>query len=208
MTLSKSTSSLVSLGLGPAVVAAPAGCSSPHPVPTKTTAACSPMSATISWQEKTPIDDAPLGSFVAVVSDDLVTTTSRTSLDPQPSFSQDTINMLADFDDARIRTWKKALLTDLRRTGQVSTTFGAHATLPQENPVTQDSPTPGTFVTDVALNQYRVPFTIDCTGEKPVSGTVSGAESGGTASLTIQCGVPAQYPSYPATVRAEKLCLA
>jgi hypothetical protein len=210
MTRSSNTFSPVIIALAATIVAALAGCSSPAPMPKKTAVACSSTSATISWKGKTRVDDAPLGSsvvvVVVVVSADLVEETQRTALDPQPTFLPDTITVLADVNSSSIRNWKTAFLPDVRRTGQVSTTFGAHATLPEKTPVALDNPTTSTYITDVALNQWEVPFTIDCAGSKPVPGTIRAAEIGDTASRTVKCGVAPANPSDPSTIRAEKLC--
>ena len=178
------------------------GCVAPTPMPAPS--GCAPDAASISWGQKARIDDLRLGSFVAVVEADGVTRTTVTEVRPPVEFADGVIASLARNGGSRA-SWRLGLLVDVRRTGQVSTTFGGHATLPRANPAVPIAPASGTFVTDIGLNAYRVPFTVECTGFAPVKGWISAAEVGGTASTLIQCGVEPLNPS-PATARAEKEC--
>jgi hypothetical protein len=178
------------------------GCVAPEPMPTPR--GCTPESADITWEQKTRIDDLRLGSFVAVIGDDGVTRTTVIEDHPPVEFADGAIESLARSGGSPA-SWRLGLLVDVRRTGQVSADFGGEAPLPRTNPAVPVPPAVGTFVTDVGVNAYRVPFTVACRGVAPVTGWISAADVGGTASTLIQCGVEPLNPS-PATARAEKEC--
>lgn len=178
------------------------GCSAPLPVPTA--AACTPSSAKISWDLKSPADDVSIGTFVTTVKGALSVTKSLSSA-AEVTYSDGTLNELTHLDPATTKQWQRALLAAVRTTGQVSTGFGAGLPLPETSSIQPVTPVDGTYVTDVALNQFRVPFSIVCSHETAVTGWIVGSENGGTASTLIQCGVDPQHPT-AATARAESHC--
>lgn len=206
MGLSISTFTAVALSF--VVLGTVSACAAPTPTPTPTvsdSSACTPKTATISWQPKTQVDDVEIGHFVTVVGGDLASETKRTAIDPAITLSPDVLSRLARGDQTTSQLWQTALLDDVRRTGQVFDTFGRPSTMASETPATAAVPKPGIFVTDVWARQFQLQFSVACVGTAPVAGSLTAAESGGTTVVFIECGVAVDKPN-PMTERAATHC--
>jgi hypothetical protein len=181
-----------------------AGCTSQP-----TTASCSPLTAKISWGKgKRAGSDATLGVHVVTYSQDAsIKEDDPKSVEVRPTFSGAAISQLIRNSSTSRSTWQDALLASARKIPSVGAEFAAHVPLGSD-PVAIDHPIDGTYVIEVGENQFRLPFTVRCTGHAPVTGTVTGALTGGTASFALQCGHPltAEEKKTPGAFLALSYC--
>ncbi|GAB2450942.1 hypothetical protein HD599_002337 [Conyzicola lurida] len=156
------------------------------------TSGCTPETGAISWGTLSYGENVPVGVQVVTTTGSTtpsgpVTTVETIAVPTEPQFGGDGINMVSDFDSDLRDEWESVLIEDARTTGQVGEDFATDFVLGEQQYVTADPPADGTFVTAVETTPQVMPFTIECDGQEPFSGSVSAVTPGGTASVQLSC---------------------
>lgn len=185
-----------------------AGCSSPAPTPEPTAsaqAACTPETSEITWQPAQTLGDELVGSYVLTYDTEGLTT-ELVMAETAPTFDDDALRSLdpEGADDA-LAAWKQALLDDLKRTGQVSATFGDPATLPEESPSELTDPEPGVFLAVVSRPALSVAFDVACDDGAAASGTLHGLAESEQRTTLVDCAAPPAELT-PAVEEALAVC--
>ena len=182
-----------------------AGCTD-DTAPVHHKAECTPKTATIVWDRGMSAEDALIGVYRETFSPQTkVLVSTFTAIDVHPTFDDAGITALTGTSTTARATWERALLLDVRRTGQVGTNFGDVPTVddPSKPTVSPSKPTLGTFIDAVNANQLTMPFTIHCNDGKKVFGSVTAPLVGGTASALYECG-DRRYTALPALVYCDR----
>jgi hypothetical protein len=170
------------------VVGSLSACSSP--VSPKQSAAhnCTPTSAHVSWGSPVQGKKVPAEAHLINFEDGvLVSTPIPTNSDTDAHFSYAGDHSISDISSSAQIDWQANLLSRLRKkTGTVPSDFGGG------NPVDPSDITPATtvgkFVVVTEEKVLTVPFTISCSGEKALPGSVAAVADIGTYSTLTQCG--------------------
>ena len=184
----------IGLALGALVAGSLAGCTSTVSPKQAARQGCTPNSARVHWDApvqgmREPVE-AHLISFENGVT---LSTPIPVSADSNADFSYPDVDALSRISSASETSWQASLLKKVRATKTVPSSFG------DGTPATPSDITPkatsGKYVvvTEEALTIVR--FTITCSGEKPLSGSVSAFYDSGTFSTITRCGsIPSGTP--------------
>jgi hypothetical protein len=151
---------------------------------------CSPSTAKISWGKGSRTSDVTLGVHILTYTDGAsIREDQPKSAVVAPSFTATAIDHLVRDSHTGATGWKSTLISSARHTTEEGAEFAASVPL-GVSPVVIAHPVDGTYIVEVGENQYRMPFTVHCAGKAPITGSLTGALTGGTASYAIRCGVP------------------
>jgi hypothetical protein len=113
--------------------------------------------------------------------------------DANADFSYSDIDALSRISSTSQSVWQASLLRKVRATKSVPSGFGDGTPASPSDITPKASSGKYVVVTEEALTTVR--FRITCSGEKPLSGTVSAFADTGTFSTITRCGsIPANTP--------------
>jgi len=201
------TSRIAVLLLGPALMVSLAGCVTSEPLPNPppsgasettepATVLCTPDNSTITWGaaiDGEPVLQSVTVSTVAADGTETVTFTPRELL---PVFTGDELITMTGNDTAAVEDWEEALVTDVRRTGQVPEDFGE--TFVGEDFVSTpviENRVAGTVLLTLTSSILSLPFSIDCGSGQTWEGTLAATDNFEKTSTVYECGFEPPGPA-------------